>query len=339
MNVKTTAKSWTKKAFLGSPVLRIVRRFTSPRAVILGYHSVQDRPELFASFLGSGLTHPTCIFQRQMELLARKYTPVNIEAITLFLREGARLPRNAVAVTFDDGYRDNYEIVGPILQRLGIPATFYLTAGWIGTNEIPWFCRLRHAFGTTSRTEWNDPMRAQLWNLSDPENRKAALSAAFDLAAAMDHDTCQAAVHAIEQQLAVVPLAFDGPLMMTWENAKELYKAGHVIGSHTMSHPNVAHLRGEGAMRWELIESKRQIEEKLQASVAHFCYPHPGLKTQWSAKTTEIVQQAGYRTAGTTKGGPVYGKTNPFALNRLIAPLGEDNFLWALETGFLGHAA
>jgi len=272
-----------------------------------------------------------------MELIARKYAPVTIEEILHFIHGESRLPKNAVAVTFDDGYRDNCEIAGPILRRFGIPATFYLTAGWVGTNEIPWFCRLRHAFATTSILRWRDPVRGQTWELADAKSRHAALSAAFDLGAATNDGDCQAFVQVVERQFHVAPPAPGASLMMTWEQARKLHHAGHTIGSHTMTHPNVAHLPNEQTMRWELMESKRWIEKNLQAPVTHFCYPHPGLSPQWSNKTTEIVREAGYRTAGTTTGGAVYKGKDPFALRRLIVPRREDHFLWALESAFLGH--
>jgi peptidoglycan/xylan/chitin deacetylase (PgdA/CDA1 family) len=338
MQLKAASKGWTKKALLGSGALRFANRFTSPRAIILGYHSIQDRPEDYADSLGIGLALATSIFERHMELIARKYSPVSIEEIQLFLRGEKRLPKNALAVTFDDGYRDNFEIAGPVLQRFGIPATFYLTAGWIGTSEIPWFCRLRHAFAATSKSQWCDPARGQTWDLTEPKSRDAALSTAFDIGAALNGDACQSAVRTVEEQLDVAPLAFKETLMMTWDQARKLHAAGHIIGSHTMTHPNVAHVRDVQAMRWELIESKRQIEENLHAPIAHFCYPHPGLKPQWTQKTRESTEEAGYQTAGTTTGGPVYREGDPLVLNRMIVPRREDHFRWALESGFLGHA-
>jgi peptidoglycan/xylan/chitin deacetylase (PgdA/CDA1 family) len=339
MQIKAASKVWTKKVLLDSGALSFANRFTSPRAVILGYHSIQDRPEDYTDSLGHGLALATSIFVRHVEMIARKYNPVSIAEILLFLRGEKQLPKNSVAVTFDDGYRDNFEIAGPILQRFGIPATFYLTAGWIGTSEIPWFCRLRHAFATTSKSQWSDPVRGQSWDLLDPKCRDAALLAAFDLGAALNNHACRSLVQTVEEQLDVAPLTFSESLMMTWDQARKLHDAGHIIGSHTMTHPNVAHIKNGQAMRWELVESKRQIEENLHAPVAHFCYPHPGLKPQWTQKTREIAREAGYQTAGTTAGGPVTRRYDPLVLNRLIVPRREDHFRWALESAFLGHVA
>ena len=61
----------------------------------------------------------------------------------------AELPRNALAITFDDGYRDNLTHAAPILARHGLPATIFLATGFIGTAEVPWFDRLAQRFKKT----------------------------------------------------------------------------------------------------------------------------------------------------------------------------------------------
>ena len=62
-----------------------------------------------------------------------------------------------MAVTFDDGFLDNYEVALPILARYGVPATFYLMVDAVDSGTPPWYCRLNRAFRTTQRTEWADP--------------------------------------------------------------------------------------------------------------------------------------------------------------------------------------
>lgn len=338
MSLKRTTKDSIKKILVGSGVLRLANHFAPPQAVILGYHSIRHRPELCANLIGLGITHATSVFERQMELIAREYSPVSLEEILLFLQGKKSLPKNPVAVTFDDGYLDNFEIADPILGRFGIQATFYLTASWIGTDEAPWFCRLRHAFATTARAEWPDPMRGQTWTLSDPRSRSAALQAAFDMASSMSGDVCQATVQTIEHELDVPPPALKKNLMMTWDQARKLHDAGHLIGSHTLTHPNVAHLRNEEVVRKELVDSKRRIEEELRAPVKHFSYPHPALDPQWTQITIEITRDAGYETAVTTTPGAVRVGNNPLQMTRLMVPRFEDQFRWALESAFVGRA-
>jgi peptidoglycan/xylan/chitin deacetylase (PgdA/CDA1 family) len=319
---------------VGGRMLRLGSHFISPRVVILAYHSIQERPELFANSIGLGITHSVSTFESQMELIARQYTPVSLEEIRLIVEGEKHLSKHAVAVTFDDGYRDNCEIAEPILRRYGIPAIFYLTVSSVGASEAPWFCRLRHAFATTGRNEWLDPVQGQRLKLSDPKSRTAALQAAFDIAASMDGETCRATVRTIEQDLDVVPLTGKN-LMMTWDQVRRLQHSGHLVGSHTLTHPNLAHVKNMEIVRSELVGSKIRIERELKRAVQHFSYPHPALNPQWTDLTVAITHEAGYRTAVTTAAGPIRSDSNPLLMTRMIVPRDENQFQLNLQRTFL----
>jgi len=336
MSLGAGTKRWVKKALLGSGALRLAGRLNQSAAIILMYHSVQDRPELYANSVGIGIIHATSVFERQMELVARRYNPVTLEDILLFLKGEERLPPRPVAVTFDDGYADNLHVAAPVLDRFGVRAAFYLTVDLIGTKEAPWFCRLRHAFGTTCRKRWTESGSGRVWMLGGPSERQAALLAAFDSCAPMVEEVRRAAIRNIEQDLEVEPLAPANPLMMNWDQARKLRDAGHIVGSHTLTHPNVAHLDESDARR-ELVNSKRRLEEELEEPVVHFSYPHPALNPSWTPGTVALTQEAGYRTAVTTTGGPVRSGADPLALTRTRAPRPEHEFLWNLECAFLGR--
>ena len=149
MDSPPTLRGRTKSALNRSGILRLAQGLGPTRVAILKYHSVQDDPARFEHSIGAGIIHSRRCFSEQMELLARRYNPVTLDDALLFLRGEKRLPRRPVVVTFDDGYLDNFEIAAPIMNRLGIPGTFYVMVAAIATERPPWFCRVRHAFGTT----------------------------------------------------------------------------------------------------------------------------------------------------------------------------------------------
>jgi peptidoglycan/xylan/chitin deacetylase (PgdA/CDA1 family) len=76
-------------------------------------------------------------FENQMQYLSKVYNPISLEKMAQHIQNGTSLPSKAVAVTFDDGYRDNYENAYPILKKYDIPGTFFLITDYIGTGEIP----------------------------------------------------------------------------------------------------------------------------------------------------------------------------------------------------------
>ena len=111
---------------------------------VLAFHRVNDADDPFMPAL------PTALFAARMEHIGRHYTVLTVEDLAERLRRG-RVPRKALALTFDDGYRDNLTHAAPILARYGLPATIFLTTGHIGTSEMLWFDRLALAVKTTDR--------------------------------------------------------------------------------------------------------------------------------------------------------------------------------------------
>lgn len=101
------------------------------KALIICYHCVKDQ--------ANSCLRPTrtADFERQMRYLSRAYNPMSLECMARHIEGGMDLPSGAIAVTFDDGYRDNYENAYPILKKYDIPATIFLTTDFIGTGQIP----------------------------------------------------------------------------------------------------------------------------------------------------------------------------------------------------------
>jgi peptidoglycan/xylan/chitin deacetylase (PgdA/CDA1 family) len=96
------------------------------RAVVVYYHRVGgcDR-----------MSKPARAFGRDLAALKRRYECVGLAELCRRLREGERLRRRSVCVTFDDGYRDNYTTAMPILLAAGVPATFFVATGFVNTDR------------------------------------------------------------------------------------------------------------------------------------------------------------------------------------------------------------
>lgn len=315
--------------------MRAAMKFKPRSAVILTYHSVRPELEQAADWVGPGITHARQVFSRQMELIATRFNPVTLDDVLLFLNGENKLPEYPVVVTFDDGFLDNVEVAAPVLNQYGIRAAFYLTVGLIGSREAPWYSRLRHAVLTTKRNSWKSSLHGREWDLRSPAERDTALLAAYDACAPLVKEAQREAVTTIQRELDVPSELPQRRMMMNWEEAKSLRRAGHVVGSHTVTHPNVAYIKDADDLRSELGESKRMIEEQLGEAVEHFSYPHPALTPQWNEKTVAATREAGYASAVTTTKGPVRRGSNPLALRRINAPRAEHEFLWNLERAFL----
>ncbi len=105
---------------LATMVLRSIKRDHAP--LVLMYHSVSD------TFM-RGM--PTGYFKSQMAIIRKEFSPVSLDRIIDYVKTGVHLPGKAVAITFDDGFRDNYLNAYPILAEYGIPFTVFVTTSFI----------------------------------------------------------------------------------------------------------------------------------------------------------------------------------------------------------------
>jgi peptidoglycan/xylan/chitin deacetylase (PgdA/CDA1 family) len=329
-------KNVVRQVLMNSGVLRWAGRLRGRGAAILMYHSVVDDPKQFSDSLGA-ITHSTRVFQEQMELLAREFTPVDLLQIREFLEGTRDLPERAVAITFDDGYRDNHEMAMPILNRLGIPAAFYITVDCIERRKLPWPSRLRFSFRKTRQTRFVDS-NGEAWDLSDAAQRESAYLKVCDRICALAGAPLEEAVAGIEQQLDARLPDETGDLMMTWRQAKDLAQSGHIMGSHTMTHPNLAFLDSRDVHR-ELAESKRSMEERIGCAIEHFSYPCPALFPNWTEQTLEESRRVGYKTAVTTTNGLTRAKDNILGLKRVRPSKTVEGLRWNLESAFAGRAS
>src|SRR5215471_8104408 len=122
---------------------------------ILTYHRVNDEGDPFFPSM------PSSVFAQHMAYLSRSYRVLTVEELVERMQRKS-VPRNAIAITFDDGYRDNLTHAAPILARHGLAATIFLTTGFIGNAEVPWFDRIAIAFKCTKAESVMAPWGARV---------------------------------------------------------------------------------------------------------------------------------------------------------------------------------
>ncbi len=297
---------------------------------ILMYHSVSEDPSADRDTLGA-IGHSADVFRQQMELLASEFHPISMEEVVRFVEGQQDLPRWSVAVTFDDGYADNYRLAAPVLNRLGITATFYVTVECVKQGILPWPARARYALFTTKNSTWCDP-DGRSWPLHTVALRSQAFEQACKYASALAGADQTRLISSLEGQLQAA-LA-QGPPMLGWDEVRTLMKQGHIIGSHTLTHPNMAHIN-EKALKREFNESKQALERELGKPIVHFSYPCPALQPHWTERTIQVSRESGYQTAVTTDGGMVRRNDNPLRLRRIRPSKNVTGLRANLEWAFL----
>jgi peptidoglycan/xylan/chitin deacetylase (PgdA/CDA1 family) len=270
--------------------------------VVLTYHRVLEKwePALDYSQPGMVVTVPT--FERQLSFLEQHFEIVPLGAL---VGAGAgRRPR--CVVTFDDGWRDNYDFAFPILRRRGIPATIFLTTDFIGTERAFWHTELIYLLlhGDLSAFLRDGlGLAAYPSPVGDCLRRCAGLarpSGAADVDAVIEviKATCdEEAIHVLVGTLAGAaglrrPLLPERTFFLDWDQVREMAASVFEIGSHGCSHRIMTRLSGPEA-EGELVQSKAQIEARVGRAVEHFAFPNEDA----NVALTRLAASAGYRTA------------------------------------------
>jgi peptidoglycan/xylan/chitin deacetylase (PgdA/CDA1 family) len=334
-SVNLAPRQLAKQAITTTGLVRLMASATEPSVAILRYHALHEDPACNEHTIGRGITHSRACFESQMEILASKFHLISLDELLASLQQGRPIPRWSVAVTFDDGYADNFEIAAPILNRYGIPACFYILVGSIDAHGVPWFVRIRHAMARTKVPRWTDPA-GQINELDTPEHREQAFWSASRVLAKSTGVNQETLLREIECQLDVEPLGPSDCRMLTWDQVRALHNMGHMIGSHTISHANSAYISAT-ELDTEFCASKKRLEQELSSPVIHFSYPSPILEPHFSSESIERSRSAGYCTAVTCTPGVVRLGDDPLSLRRVLAQDDPLQFQWALENSFINR--
>lgn len=242
----------------------------------------------------------TRMFERHLDCIGRYFRFVSLDEIGMHVASGRPFDTPVAAVTFDDGYADNYEEAYPILKRKGIPAAVFVVTDLVGRPSWQVHDKLYHLVVKAFAT-WGDPRR-ELCGLM----RTLGLPTEFIMRTRPATPMMTVSALLPELPMADVRRVMDGleasvgngfydiPRTLDWAQIEEMHRGGITIGSHTKSHVSLPAESAE-TVTDELEGSKRQIERHLGEPITHFAYPGG----QFTAPVINAVVQAGYRFAYT----------------------------------------
>jgi peptidoglycan/xylan/chitin deacetylase (PgdA/CDA1 family) len=286
---------------------RQARSRLTDHALILGYHRVAETPED---------PYNICVspdhFAEHLEVLLYERRPTSLANLVENLKSG-QLTKQAVILTFDDGYSDFYHQVKPLLEYYNFPASVFVVTGYFG--ESFWWDRLEYVLSlpneinSTHHTHDQNILSVyrKLSNVH-PEEREKILAEA---GASSD-------ISRTETKLL--------PRTMTIEEVAGLAACDLIeVGSHTHSHPWMTDL-SPLQQHEELHESKLVLEEILGREVKSFSYPNGA----FTKHTEHLVRKLGFDSACSSEVDVVRKRTPLYRLPRLWVPdiNGEDFKRW-----------
>jgi peptidoglycan/xylan/chitin deacetylase (PgdA/CDA1 family) len=212
-------------------------------------------------------------------------------------------PGRYALLTFDDGYRDNLERAVPILARRQLEAVLFVATGMIGSDTPPWWDAVAYMVGHAQRSS------ARIGE-TVVQLEKRRLQATIREVLRVFKSTnlpIDEKLRELESSLNPASPLPSERLIMNWSELREAQARGMTIGSHTVNHPLLAHLDVK-QQRYELQQSRKQLEERLQCAINMVAYPVGGSHA-FTEQTTKLAEDAGYR----------YGFTNIPQRNELNA--------------------
>jgi len=275
----------------------LLRRLPTWRgALVLSYHRIGERSR---SDLHRGVFSATPqTLDRQLGLLVRHFdvvAPDDLDARLLATRG------RHVLVTFDDGYRDLYEVAHPILQSHRVRALMFLCSGFIDGHACAWWDEiawmLRHSsLGQLPSGPWS--ARPLPLTGDDVERTIDLVTRAYWTLRPREASSF------IEQLASAAGSGRRSPSTLdwiTWDMAREMKAAGHQIGAHSATHPILSRLSRAQQLA-EVTTSMDRIAAELGERPRWFAYP-VGLRSTFDTTTLEVAREAGVELAVSNYGG------------------------------------
>lgn len=293
-------------------VLQALEGFARLRArglLVLTYHRIAEPGVQVDPYYDPVISATPATFRAQMEFISSRYRAIGLDELPRLQDHGANHgPKPPVLITFDDGYRDNFEAALPVLSRCGVPATFFVPTAALDVPRLPWWDHVAYVLKRTgvssfSVPRWPEDPNPIAVSLGAPpldgERTAAIMSIIARFLAREIHDDVWFLAQLDEQaQVDVDGSKLGRELFMGWDELKHLRRAGMSIGSHGHSHVDFSLLDAD-AQQAELIVSKRLLESNLDCEVTAIAYPY-GWRGSFTARTVALAREAGYRWAFTS---------------------------------------
>jgi len=302
------------------------------RLVILNYHRISDKKDKESlSTFDLGVTRDK--FEKEMRYLNRNFSVLSFSQAIDLLKKGGDWPKSPVVISFDDGYRDIYLNAFPILEKYNLPAIVFISTQLIEEGGSFWWDELKNLV----ENNYLEELKLALENSFSPE---------YDLN--LDYlKTIQDKKTFLEKltfEFEKLKGKYRDELLnklkkllktdketkrevLSWEEIKELRRAGIEFGSHTHSHYLLT-LEDENTVQGELELSKQKLEENLKERIEFLSYPS-GL---YNSKVKKLAEICEYQAACSNLYGYNHKETDLFVLKRfsLEESQGLDDFVISL---------
>ena len=276
------------------------------RLCILIFHRVLDSPDPLLPDESD-----VAAFETRMHWVRSWFNVLPLSEAVERMYSGS-LPARALSITFDDGYADNAEQAAPILESLGLTATFFVTTGFM-SGGCMWNDQVIEA------VRWCRSLKLDLTSIGLGQVNLASLAdrrlAVMTVLQGIKHRPPAERKAAVDGVIAAAGGRSVKSLMMNPEQVRQLVRRGMDVGAHTVSHPILTRLDSSAAKN-EICDSKGQLEDLLGRPVTLFAFPNGVPGQDYSAEHVRMVRECGFTAAVSTAWGTATRRSDRFQLPR-----------------------
>jgi peptidoglycan/xylan/chitin deacetylase (PgdA/CDA1 family) len=275
------------------------------RLVVFTFHRVLDRPDALLP------DEPTAAFFRtQLEWIAQLLDVLPLPEAVERLSSG-ELPPAAACITFDDGYRNNFELAMPLLQEFNLPASFFIATGALEAGAM-WNDLVIEGIRRAGERLDLRAFGLEEYFFRSDDDRRNAVNRTLDAMKYLPVD------HRAEQAKEIYASCCGSShlsLMMRPEMVRELAARGHDVGAHTMTHPILQKVDDVRA-RAEIFGSRDWLESVTGRRPRSFAYPNGRPGIDFGPHHCAIVGEAGFDCAVSTRWGCARSDSDPMSIPR-----------------------
>jgi len=318
--VKQTIKHCIQLIALGFG--RHNKKHNSPQLVVLMYHRILPKDDIRCQTEEPGMIVTPETFRKQLQILSKYFEFISLSDWIEKKENHKPLPNMACAITFDDGWHDNYEFAYPILKDLGIPATIYLVANMIGTEDIFWPERISHTVTNIAKHHsdlWSSAELTWLretqtdYNFDHNTPNKDEISQIIHSLKKYSDNEINLRLKKLEGFLSIKSFPAAQRSILNWQQVNEMVASGVIeIGSHTCQHIRLNNKTSNETLKTEIIKSKSIINENTDTEIKTFCFPNG----DYSDAAVELVKK-NYIGSVTTQPGWNSDSSDNYLLQRV----------------------
>ena len=319
LNLRRGIKFVVAIIFYYSGIFIFYKRFVmNGKVTILMFHRVTN------TFFDISLLVKQKTFEDCMKYIAQSYPIISMDFLIQNFDKWENIPDDSFVITFDDGWIDLHEVAYPILSKSKIPATIYLTTGFVSSECGYWQKRLnnllipvltnRNILLKTDNIISIPEIDFKLRDLISKSENTQIIFKFIGYLKGFTHDIILKTISDLEESLKAHSIMINEDKhrsFINWNEINSMKNPKISFGSHTVNHMILTNEQTE-VVEDEINKSKEIIEREIGRKVLHFCYPNGN----YNDGIKRIVSKS-YKSACTTKSGFISKESDVYSLNRI----------------------